>query len=89
MLIDIGAEEGAVAKVEAELLESVFHFGDRRVNEVMVPRPEVVALEKGSKVADFYRLYAEHPHSRFPVYEGSVDNVVGIVGIKDVLRGLA
>jgi CBS domain containing-hemolysin-like protein len=89
MLIDIGAEEGAVQAEEAELLERVFHFGDRRVNEIMVPRTEVVWLEKGTAIREFYRVFAEHPHSRFPVYERSQDNVVGIVGIKDVLRGVA
>ena len=55
----------------------------------MVPRTEVVWLEKRTTVRDFYRIFAEHPHSRFPVFEGSQDNVVGIVGIKDVLRGVA
>lgn len=89
MLIDMGAAAGTMEVAEAELLESVFRFGDRRVNEVMVPRPEVVWLEKGSPISDFYRVYAQRPHSRFPVYDGSIDNVVGIVGIKDVLRGLA
>lgn len=89
MLIDIGAAEGVVERVEAELLEAVFHFGDRRVNEVMVPRTEVVWLEKGMTVADLYRIFSERPHSRFPVFDESPDNVVGIVGIKDVLRGLA
>lgn len=89
MLIDIGAAEGVVERVEAELLEGVFHFGDRRVNEVMIPRTEVVWLEKGMTVADFYRIFSEHPHSRFPVFKDTHDNVIGIVGIKDVLRGLA
>ena len=55
----------------------------------MVPRTEVVFLEKGTTVRDFYRTFAQNPHSRFPVFEGSQDNVVGIVGIKDVLRGVA
>src|SRR3990172_4748485 len=50
MLIDIGAAEGVVEQVEAELLEGVFHFGDRRVNEVMIPRTEIVWLEKGMKI---------------------------------------
>lgn len=89
MLIDIGAEEGAVEEAEAELLERVFHFGDRRVNEIMVPRTEVVWLTKGTTVADFYRTFAQSPHTRFPVYEGSQDNVVGVVNIKDVLRGIS
>jgi putative hemolysin len=89
MLIDIGAAEGVVERVEAELLESVFHFGDRRVNEVMVPRTEVVWLEKGMTVDDLLALFARQPHSRFPVFLDSPDNVIGIVGIKDLLRGLA
>ncbi|KKL18865.1 hypothetical protein LCGC14_2471260, partial [marine sediment metagenome] len=76
-------------KGEAELLEAVFHFGDRRVNEVMIPRTEVVWLEKGMTIADMYDIFSEHPHSRFPVFKDTHDNVVGIVGIKDVLRGLA
>lgn len=89
MLIDIGAEEGAVEEAEAELLERVFHFGDRRVNEVMIPRTEIVWLARGTPVRDFYPVYLEHPHTRFPVYEGTQDNVVGIVNIKDVLRGIS
>ncbi len=89
MLIDIGAEEGAVEEAEAELLERVFHFGDRRVNEIMVPRTEVVWLAKGTTVGDFYRTFAESPHTRFPVYESTQDNVIGIVNIKDVLRGIS
>jgi len=89
MLIDIGAETGAVEEAEAELLERVFQFGDRRVNEIMVPRTEVVWLEKGATLGDFYKTFADAPHTRFPVFENTQDNVVGIVNIKDVLRGLA
>jgi len=89
MLIDIGAETGAVEEAEAELLERVFQFGDRRVNEIMVPRTEVVWLERGATVADFYSAFADSPHTRFPVFEGTQDNVAGIVNIKDVLRGLS
>ncbi len=89
MLIDIGAEEGAVGAGEAELLDRVFHFHDRRVNEIMVPRTDVVWLEQGATVREFYETFDRAPHSRFPVYDDTVDNVVGIVSIKDVLRALA
>ena len=89
LLIDIGAEEGAVGVGEAELLDRVFHFHDRRVNEIMVPRPDVVWLEQGENVREFYETFDKSPHSRFPVYDDTVDNVVGIVSIKDVLRALA
>jgi len=88
-LIDISTEEGAVAESTGELLERVFHFRDRLVKEMMVPRTEVVWLEKGTPLRDFYRTFADALHARFPVYDESIDNVVGIVGIKDVLRALA
>src|SRR4030067_936800 len=89
MLSDIGAAEGAVPEQEAELLERVFQFRDRRVNEIMVPRTEVVWLEAGTTINDFYALYAQHPHSRFPVFSESIDHVSGVVGIKDVLRAVS
>lgn len=86
MLIDIGAEEREIGEGEAELLDRVFHFHDRRVNEVMVPRTEVVWLEKTGTLAEFFETFKEAPRSRFPVYEETVDNVIGIVRIKDVIR---
>jgi putative hemolysin len=89
MLIDIGAEEGAVSIDEAELLDRVFHFHDRRANDIMIPRNEVTWLEQDETIEEFYATFAAAPHSRFPVYDDSVDNVVGIVSIKDVLRALA
>src|SRR3990170_1991150 len=89
MLIEVSAESGTMAESEAELLDRVFHFGDRRVHEVMVPRTEVVWLPRESRVSDFYAVYAETPHSRFPVFDESPDQVVGILGIKDVLAALA
>jgi putative hemolysin len=89
LMIGMSAESGTVAEEEAELLDRVFHFGDRRVHEVMVPRTEVVWLPIESKMSDFYAVFAETPHSRFPVFEGSPDKVVGIIGIKDVLAAVA
>jgi putative hemolysin len=89
MLIGLSAESGEVAEAEAELLERVFHFHDRRVNEIMVPRTEITWLERGTSVAEFHEVFNHAPRSRFPVFDESIDNVVGIVGIKDVLRALA
>ena len=88
-MISVGHKEGAVDKAEAEMLHKVFDFGDRPVSEVMVPRPEVICIEQGSKIADFLALYAESPLSRFPVYEDNMDNVIGILSVKDVLMALA
>lgn len=88
-MISVGHRQGTVEESEAKMLNNVFDFGDRPVAEVMVPRPEVIAIEKGSTAADFLALYAKFPLSRFPVYQENMDNVVGILSIKDVLMGLA
>ena len=88
-MISVGHKEGTVEEHEAEMLHKVFEFGDRPVHEVMVPRLEVVAIEQGSKLSDFLALYAESPLSRFPVYQENMDNVVGILSVKDVLMAQA
>ena len=88
-MISVGHKEGTVEEAEAEMLHKVFDFGNRPVREVMVPRPEVICIEQGSKIADFLTLYAESPISRFPVYQENMDNVVGILSVKDVLMALA
>lgn len=88
-MISVGHKEGTVAAAEAKLLHKVFDFGDRPVSEVMIPRPEVVALEKGAKIGDYLTLFTERSLSRFPVYEENMDNVVGIISMKDVLVALA
>ena len=88
-MISVGHKEGTVEEAEAEMLHKVFEFGDRPVHEVMVPRLEVISIEQGSKIADFLALYAESPLSRFPVYQENMDNVVGILSVKDVLMAQA
>jgi putative hemolysin len=88
-MISVGHKEGTVEEAEAEMLHKVFEFGDRPVREVMVPRLEVISIEQGSKIADFLALYAESPLTRFPVYQENMDNVVGILSVKDVLMAQA
>ena len=88
-MISVGHKEGTVEEGQAELLHNVFDFGDRQVSEVMVPRPEVVCIEQGSTVSDFLTLYTQSPLSRFPVYQENMDNVIGILSVKDVLMALA
>ena len=88
-LIDIGEAEGTFESAEAEMLENVFRFGDRQVREVMTPRPEIKALERGATLREFLDIYSENSHTRFPVYEKSVDDIIGVVSAKDVLKVMA
>jgi len=84
-MITVGHKEGTMEEDEVKMLHRVFEFGDRPVHEVMVPRTEVKWVEKGTSLADFFKIYAETPMSRFPVYEENTDNVTGVLSVKDVL----
>jgi putative hemolysin len=88
-MISVGREEGTVEEDEARMLHRVFEFGDRPVYEVMVPRLEVTAIPQGASIADFLKLYTEKPLSRFPVYRENMDNVAGVLSVKDVLMARA
>ena len=88
-MISVGHKEGTVEEEEAEMLHNVFDFGNRPVREALVPRTEVVWVEKGTSMADFLNIYAQSPLSRFPVYQDNMDNVVGVLAVKDVLMALA
>jgi len=88
-MITVGHKEGTVEEAEADMLHAVFEFGDRPVSEALVPRPEVIGIEKGTTLAEFMAIYSASPISRFPVYEENMDNVVGVLSIKDVLMAQA
>ena len=84
-MIAVGAQSGEVEASEAALLEKVFRFGDQQIREIMTPRTEIVWVEMGTTLQEFLQLYAEHSHTRFPVFEGSMENVVGVLSNKDVV----
>ena len=88
-LIAAGAQTGTVEATEAALLEKVFRFGDRQMREIMTPRPEIVWLERGTSLANFLSVYRESSHTRFPVFDGTMENVVGVLSVKDVLSGMS
>ncbi len=82
-------EGGAIEADQEEMLQKVFEFGERQVREVMIPRPDVVGIEKGAPLQDLLAIFAEARHARFPVYDSDLDNIVGIVSVKDILLALA
>ncbi len=88
MMIGISRAEGAVEEGEAAMLEKVFHFGDRQVREIMTPRPEIAWIERDSTLESFLSAYSEHSHTRFPVFEESIENVIGVLSVKDIMLAL-
>jgi CBS domain containing-hemolysin-like protein len=88
-MISIGEEEGTLEKEEKEMLHNVFEFGDKRVSEAMVPRTEIVAIPESAVVADVLALVTKEGYSRYPVIKETIDNIVGILYIKDILMKMA
>ncbi|MDA8168262.1 MAG: hemolysin family protein [Nitrospiraceae bacterium] len=88
-MITIGEEAGAIEEEEKELLHRVFEFGDKMVSEVMVPRTEIVSIPGTSAIAEAMALVKEEGYSRYPVIGESVDEILGILYVKDILIGMA
>lgn len=85
-IIEESEEEGIINEGEGEMLHSIFEFGDTLVREIMVPRTDMVCCESSADIREVLDAILESGHSRIPVYEGSPDNIVGIVYAKDLLR---
>ena len=85
---EVASEEGQIEDEEKELIHSIFEFGDTIVREVMVPRPDIVAIGDDETLRDVQALVLEHGYSRVPVYREDLDDVIGIVYAKDVLKAL-
>jgi CBS domain containing-hemolysin-like protein len=86
LLVAVGEREGVVEQEEREMITGILEMTDKAVREVMVPRIDVVGIESDRTLEDVVRLIVEHGHSRIPVYEENLDNIVGVVYAKDVLR---
>lgn len=83
-LIEAGEQEGIIEKGQGELLQSVVEFGDKVVRDVMTPRPEIAAVDMDSPMEELRKLFRAKRYTRYPVYSGQLDNVEGIVSIRDL-----
>jgi CBS domain containing-hemolysin-like protein len=85
-LVDAATEEGIIEQDEARLIEQVVEFGDKRVREVMTPRPDVIAIQASATLEELNALVVKTKFSRVPVYEKSLDDIVGIAMGRDMLE---
>jgi len=84
-LIDVGEAEGILEEEEGELIHSIIEFGDTRVSEVMTPRPDIVAVPETATIQEARDIMVESKYSRLPVYRDQIDNVEGIIYVRDLL----
>ena len=88
MIVSASAEGGVMHAEEREMLDAVFDFGDLVVRQVTVPRTEVVAVEADTPLEEIVDLVTQNTYTKFPVYEDSLDQVIGIVHVRDLLKAL-
>lgn len=86
LLVEASEESGVIADTERDMLHAVFDFGDLTAREVMVPRTEMLAIAADAPMHDLIHLAINQPRSKFPVYEGDLDHLIGLVHIKDLVR---
>jgi putative hemolysin len=84
--VEVGQPAGSLEKGERQMIYSIFHFGDTLCREVMVPRIDILALEVNTTVPEAVHALTLSGHSRVPVYEETIDNVIGLLYAKDLLR---
>lgn len=88
-IIDIlqeGHEQGVIQSDEAEMISNIFEFGDKEAREVMTIRKKMKALEVNTSLKEALNFMLEEGYSRYPLYEGDLDNIVGILHLKDAMR---
>lgn len=85
-IVSYSVAGGLISENEEDIIRNIFNFSERRVHQVMTPRPKIEAISHDTPLPDLLKQVAESNHSRFPVYEGELDHIIGHLHIKDLVR---
>nr|WP_229956818.1 hemolysin family protein [Parasphingorhabdus litoris] len=78
-----------ISPVELEMLRNLLHFSDNRVDDIAVPRADIIAIEESAPFSEYVEIFSEHGHSRIPVFRDNLDTIIGMVHIKDIFALVA
>jgi CBS domain containing-hemolysin-like protein len=84
-MLHVSEEQGVIEEQEHQMIHGIIEIGDKTVREIMIPRTDIVAVERHATLKEIVRLFKEHRHTRMPVYDGDIDHVVGLIHTKDLL----
>lgn len=88
MMIDVGEEKGSIEQEEKEMINNIFEFNDKIASEVMTHRMDICGIEVNDNIEELYKILEENKYSRIPVYEDTVDTIVGVLHLKDLFKYL-
>ncbi|QXO94149.1 hemolysin family protein [Methanospirillum purgamenti] len=84
LLLEEGAESGVIDETEHNMMESVFEFGDRPIDDLMIPRPDIIAIDIDDEPSKNLDIMRNSKHTRYPVYRDTLDSIIGIISIRDL-----
>jgi putative hemolysin len=84
-MLHVSEEQGVIEEQEHQMIHGIIEIGDKTVREIMIPRTDIVAVERSADLREVVKLFKEHRHTRMPVYERDIDHVVGLIHTKDLL----
>ncbi len=86
MMVDVGEEKGTIRDTEKEMINNIFEFDNKLVSEIMTHRREISGIPVDAKLVEVKKILKTEQYTRFPIYDESIDNIVGIVHLKDLLK---
>lgn len=86
MMVDVGEEKGTIRETEKEMINNIFEFDNKEVADIMTHRTDVIGIDVESSLEEVKHIILDEQYTRFPVYEDSIDQVVGTIHLKDLLR---
>jgi CBS domain containing-hemolysin-like protein len=84
-LLHVSEEQGVIEEQEHQMIHGIIEIGDKTVREIMVPRTDIIGVEKKASLKEIVKVFKEHRHTRLPVFDGDIDHVVGLMHTKDLL----
>jgi putative hemolysin len=84
-VLHVSEEQGVIEEQEHQMIHGIIEIGDKTVREIMIPRTDIVAVDKDAGLRDIVRLFKQFRHTRMPVYEENIDHVIGLIHTKDLL----
>jgi putative hemolysin len=84
-MLHVSEEQGVIEEQEHQMIHGIIEIGDKTVREIMIPRTDIVAVDKNATLKEIVRVFKEHRHTRMPVYDSNIDHVIGLIHTKDLL----
>jgi putative hemolysin len=84
-VLHVSEEQGVIEEQEHQMIHGIIEIGDKTVREIMIPRTDIVAVDRTAQLRDVAKLFKEHRHTRMPVYEEDIDHIIGLIHTKDLL----